>query len=264
MDEHLRNPAGRLWLFLSYAHQHAAHGRSMLELWAQYLDVAPEPNAEFFSGVAELLALPGQVREAVNGLQNPLVPHELLLSGLTDAEPAMARSANLTSGSGEFAGMVPATALVMLETCSHMLNNSGLSDAEIPLDSLAEMRSLAEELLRTVEDADGLDSGVRRIIFEYATAILRAIGLLRVTGVGAVLLEHDRMTGRVVRDLGLREALVQRPRFFDAIVRLGQVINALVQVRQGTQAIGSDLADILALGQLPVELAAPAEETQRA
>lgn len=264
MDEHLRNPAGRLWLFLSYAHSNAAHGRSMLELWAQYLEVPPEPNAEFFGGVAELLALPVQVREAVEGLPNPLVPHALLLSGLTDVVPAMARSANFTSGSGEFASMVPATALVMLETCSHMLNNSGHPDAEIPLDSLTEMRSLAEELLRAVEEAEGLDSGVRRIIFEYATAILRAIGLLRVTGVGAVLLEHDRMTGRFVRDAGLREVLMQRPKFMDAIVRLGQVINALVQVRQGTQVLGSDLADILALSQLPVELAAPAEETQLA
>ena len=208
MNPNLFNPAGRLFEFLS-ASWYAADGRIVAAVWGQYLDAdTSEQAAEFYSAIGSLFQLPNEVRERVDRLVDPPISKHQLVRSLAEVEAVFGTVSNIHSNNIQWLKQFfHQGTLSDLETCSGILNHqSGQSVASSNGDDGGEesgldaIRRLAEEISELVIAASGeLPPEVARVLYEYASALIRSVDLFKITGPEGVAKEFERFVGGLIR-----------------------------------------------------------------
>jgi hypothetical protein len=202
LNTHLLNPAGRLFEFLSHTWE-SPDGAPIAEAWGVYLGVNSESNpAVFYTGMTQLLRLPNEVEEQVDGLVRPPIPASKLVRGLPYARSVLSLLPNMASQPVATAKrFFDKGVLVDLETCSGILNHAkDLDDEAVESgdeSSIGAIGRLAREIEEEAARGD-LNPEVARLIRVHAKAIALAVELYRVGGPEGVSSEFDRFVGALV------------------------------------------------------------------
>lgn len=238
MNPHLLNPAGRLYEFMKYTWGSPVQ-ESLAATWRRYFDVEDaSDHASFYGALALVLRLPDQVTERVEALEEPPIPLDQLLRGVAPAKDLLNLTANVESQTVESARRTfHEGTLSDLETCSRILNNShprlqnADGDAETPLDAI---RRLAEEIVSEVTGKESkLPPEVARMLLGYASAIVRAVDLFKITGVEGVVKEFEGLVGALVTSPQAVSALRATPKAWTKFIDLSNqviVLSKLVAV----------------------------------
>lgn len=231
MNPHLLNPAGRLYEFMKHTWE-SSQQEALSASWRRYFDVeSPTDHASFYGALASVLKLPDQIRERVAELANPPVPRSQLLRGVDGAQALLklantVESVNIDGARQQF----HQGTLTDLETCSHILNNSlpalpddkADEDAETTLDAI---RRLAEEIISEVTASGSeLPVEVARLLLDYASALIRAVDLFKITGVEGVVREFDGLVGALVSNPAAVSKISGIPAVWTRIVELSKEV----------------------------------------
>ncbi|WP_382303941.1 hypothetical protein [Herbiconiux sp. UC225_62] len=196
----MKNPAGRLWLFLNDSTNNGVGpNTAILNSWSEYFGLEAHPTPEFLEAVAKVVALPQAIRSVVEGLIAPPVPKEYLVDELPKAENALTLAVNFSETIGNFRGRYDAGTLKSLEFCSHVLNSSVPRFIEVDKDTLSQLHDLLEDLMNLIRNDESLTADVKRILFEHTSAMSRAVDLYKISGVDAVVTEFDAFRGHLAR-----------------------------------------------------------------
>jgi len=253
-EQHLRNPAGRLWLLFDHMDA-GANNQSLVPKLSAYLGVEPAPSVDFFTALAPVMALPGLFSEAVLRLVDPAIPVEDLLDELPKIISTVTIYGALAS-SGQAAQQHDAGTMKTLAHASHLLNKSLPASPAAITEKLAELRELAEALVALVTDDTSLPFELRRLLLEHMAAFVRSINLYKVCGVEGVLAEIDRLRGDFVRQTETYSAAKASPKVWEGVKNLMTAVVLFGAVVHVPVAIANDVAAVLEITMAP---AAPPE-----
>lgn len=252
MNPHLLNPAGRLWEFMS-ATWGAPDSQNLVSAWGAYLGGTPdEDRPRYFSAMSVVTGWPDEIRELVADLPKGTIPRSQLLRGVTEAEAVLklapqAYGMQVAQAKGQF----HRGTLSDLETCSRVLNaHAGIivdedeeedgaeevetagddasddadgkkaSKPEEPLDAI---RRLAEEIVATVS-GDDVPEVAKRILWEHAQAITRAVDLYKIVGPEGLRREYEGTVGAVLLNPETRAVMNRDPGVWHRITEIGKMI----------------------------------------
>jgi hypothetical protein len=251
MDEHLRNPAGRLYRFFEGVR--GGNG-TLLRQVASYYGVPNGYEPDLFSAVSQTWKLVNETKETAGALINPPIPVAELLEAMPKAEAAILALKNLDANAADFNRQLDETTLKSLKFLSHIINSSNPLPA-VTDDSLASIREAAEELLALIAGDNKLEAAVRRALYEHASAILRALDLYKISGPVVVLAEWDRLEGHLRHNPVSASSIAALPKFQKAVVKLGTALVLFAGMVSSAVAIESGIDKLL-------ELSAPATSVQ--
>jgi hypothetical protein len=242
MNPHLLNPAGRLWEFMS-ATWAAPDAQNLVSAWGAYLGGTPdEDRPRYFSAMSVVTAWPDDIRKLVAELPKGTIPRSQLLRGVTEAE-AVLRLAPQAYGMqvAQAKQQFHQGTLSDLETCSRVLNaHEGIvvddeeteveaqaagepspgPKAEEPLDAI---RRLAEEIIAAVSGND-IPAEAKRILWEHASAISRAVDLYKIVGPEGLRREYEGTVGAVLLNPETRAVMNRDPGVWHRIAEIGKMI----------------------------------------
>ncbi|WP_448812164.1 hypothetical protein [Agromyces bauzanensis] len=260
MEDHEKNPAGRIYAFLSYMNSHGSAGHGSYPMVAAYLE-ADQFTAKMYAGQALLASQPALMKDLVESLPNPAVPAAVLLDELDRIETALASIANPSMTVEGFRSQYDAGTLKSLAHTSHILNAAEIAHPSTE-SAFSAIRDAAEDLKRLVTEDAELDADVKRVLYEHVAAILRSLDLMKIGGVEIVLGEYDRMKGHLFRAPDVVAKIARRPKVMQGVLVVGQVMNALAAMINGGLAIDAGFDHLLLDSFTSVEApAAPGTES---
>lgn len=263
---HLRNPAGRLYLLLDYCVREGQSNGPVLQTVTKYLEIPNEHSSTLYRALAEWKEQPQLMRNEVEALSNPALSHKELLEDLPQVEAALS---DLTAGLGNTLDHVlrhfDNGTLKGLRHTSMLLAGASGFKVPIPDDKLDGVRGLAQDLITSLTSDSTLDPRLRRILYEHAEAIRRAVDLYRVGGLDAVLAEFDRLMGFLNRRPDLVAAVVKEPKLKKAVGVLLLAMNLLAGLGNAAVALEHGVGGFLELTSWtsPTETIAPDETIVR-
>jgi hypothetical protein len=222
--EHLRNPAGQLFLFLEHTRESQLHNQPIRRIWAEYLGVE-EGDRRLFTRLSRVLKLPDAVRKDVEALRNPGVPKEMLLKTLPEAEGALQYVGSLDVQLHQVQAHFDRGTTSSLDFTSHFLN---AHEPAFPAESVIEkIRALVEELHEEVMSAEDIDPSLARLLLDHVYRLLHALDEVALFGPTAVADESNRLAGWMVRNPQDVVAPPQTPRVW-AVVKKVMVASAIL------------------------------------
>lgn len=255
MEHHEQNPAGRIFLFLTYMRTNGADGEASLPIVASYFNAHPWTRA-MYEAQARMVAQPPLMKELIEALVDPVVPPGELLDEYDRIVTTIDGIGNPNQPLAGFRAGYDAGTLKSLAITSRLLNSA--EGARPATESaLRNIRRATETLLSQVVADGGLPGDVKRILVEHAHAILRALDLVKVGGVEVVLEEYDRMYGHLRRDPALAAKVVRRQKIYQVVIAVGNVMGALAAMINGGVALGTGFESLLAIDSPPVTVGAP-------
>ena len=222
--EHLRNPAGQLFLFLEHTRASQLHNQPIRRIWAEYLGVEVG-DRRLFIRLSRVLELPDAVRKDVEALRNPSVPKEMLLKTLPEAEGALQYVGSLDVQLMQVQTHFDRGTTSSLEFTSHFLN---AHEPAFPAQGVIEkIRALAEELREEVMSAEHIDPSLAHLLLDHVYRLLHALDEVALFGTTAVADETNRLAGWMVRNPQEVLAAPQIPRVW-AVVKKVMVASAIL------------------------------------
>lgn len=171
------NPASRLFNLVTKALDSGRGGRAtLLLMWSIAFDV-DDDLGRLYIALGEANELPGNVRRAVEGLDN--VNHELVLRHLPDVETALALPLNQTFA--HFTSEITNEVLYGLEHCADLLVRRA-PEPMVPPDKLDELQGRLEDLRELIDD-DELPPALRAFLALHVEAMLAALRKLPIVGI---------------------------------------------------------------------------------
>lgn len=194
--EHASNPAGRLWQFTAHT-LNAGQRSDLRSTWSTYLDT--NNDVAYYRAMAEVLALPGQIKDEVAKLSDPVLPASVLTRPLDSIQKVIADDIAGRNIVQWFTQQINLAHLNDLEACSHVLERDR-ADAVVTKNTLDEIRSLAQDIVDSVLSSSDLDDDTRETLLRYAYRLIEACALYRVRGAQALRDELDRFVASAVRE----------------------------------------------------------------
>jgi len=245
MDLHLLNPAGRLFLFLDHS-WNANEAEPIRGVWSRYLQ-ASEPH-DLYRGMTRILELPMQVVEAVELLQDPVIPQDELLEPLPMARAALEFIGGLDQPIARLKQQYDSGTIAGLKSCSRVLGRAQVR-IEVREDSLHQIRNAASELLTLINDDPDLDFALRRTMQDHCLALLRSLDLFNATGLEGVIGEADRLRGHMSRAAGDFGPLRQKPDLWQGFQKLCIALAVVAGAVHAPVSIAADVGALLELVQ---------------
>jgi len=256
MDEHLFNPAGRLFLFLDFSWK-ANDAEAVRTVWSRYFNAA-EPH-DLYRGMTRVLELPAQVVEAVDVLDNPVIPQDELLDGLPMARAALDFISGLDQPIARMKQQYDSGTLASLKSCSRVIGRAQ-GYLEVREDSLLQIRAATTELLSLVNSDPDLDFGLRRTMQDHCLSLLRSLDLFNATGLQGVVAEADRLRGHMSRAAGDFEPLRQKPDVWQGFQKLCIALAVVAGAVHAPASIAADVNALLEITQSEPATIAPADQ----
>ncbi|KJY32156.1 hypothetical protein [Streptomyces sp. NRRL S-495] len=245
------NPAGRLRSLLLSLHD-LYRARGEMVAWEAMAELLQEPasSPQALIRYADVLRLPGEIRDAVASLDFDEEDKEHLLEHLDRVELALVhagRHNGLTGVLSMFApaGEVPNSAAVQsLQTCSRTLHRH-VAEHELDEEALERITATVTGLMEDVLAAPGLDSDIKRLLLTHLRSILEAVQNVRVTGQGPVEEATDALVGAIAR----RPSVITRLRGFGNLLprvrETVDVVNAALAMEQDANRLVHNVMDAI-------------------
>jgi hypothetical protein len=199
MDASINNPAGRLHDFLSYCWNNGG-ARPLHTTWGSYLVGEEHFEVDYATAIAELSALPNQIRSAVEGLpRNQATPTAFLLAQIPKLQSVLFFGLlNQTGQTTSFNAQYDQGDLARLEMTSEILG--GLAPKGVTANVLGEIKRLGAEIAKLLAEDDSLEPDVRDLLFDLSDGIRRIVASYGVRGPESIARERDLLVGRLVNN----------------------------------------------------------------
>lgn len=253
VEYHLRNPAGRLYLFFVHCESHAPGLVGTLQSVAEYFGLPPHQfTPELFRALSELTAQPDLMRASAVALE-PSDQRSDLLKVIPEVEEALGHLlGGLIHGHPkDFLTMHDGAITSRLEAASRALNGARTIGSPITSDRLSNLKDLAQAIIDTLADDDAIDGKLRSLLFHHAARIREAVELYKIGGLEAVLAEFDRLRGTLERSPESTALILQKPKLKDRVGALLLALNVIaglgntaVALEQGAGAIAELMAPL--------------------
>ena len=218
MTDHFANPAGRLMRLLEFCWATPDH-LGVTQTWAQYLgweDLTYSPvQMEAF---AQIVALPDQVRVAIEEAQPTDEPIEELLEELPRAKDALKFDAAVGQQLQHMKSRYDRGTIKSLQMCSWVIDRHIRRPESEP--AIDRIKAAAQALVDEIENADSLDAEARVELLRHAESVLLAVRLVKVGGAQGVQKEGDLLLAHVLRDDGLRTKAQKIPKVWKQVAAL--------------------------------------------
>lgn len=259
--EHLANPAGRLWLAFSYLRhvgqnstpQHPVAVRPAVEA---FFGITPDNDADYFAVVAGLMQLPISARSQIQSLEKLPVRRNILLRPYPAIEAAIPRVVSRRQGLHDVLAGVDSGVMNDLEAGSSILLEHARSKP-LQKEALADIRTLADQVIRAIAEANDLPRDLRETLRAHASAIVVAVDTYRVHGTDQIIAEMDTVTGVLVRNAPRVPGFLTHP-VVEKITKLSQVITSLTIIISAPFALVSGIEHLAELVATPTVVDAPA------
>lgn len=259
-EGYLRNPAGRLYLFLKYVKESGVPNGQLLPVVTRYLDLPAQYTPTLFTALADLQSQPQLLREQVEALVEPPLPVPVLLEELPAAEAAIETIVPALQDQVQNArNRYTDGTLKSLQFTSHVLNNATGMKTPIPDNLLDDVRARAEDLIALLTEDDTLDPDLRKVLFTHADGVRRSVDLFKVSGLEAVLADFDRFLGMLRRQPQVIAEVKEKPTLLDRLQALLLALNIIAGAGNAAVAIGHGVEGLQELTQLPVSVVAPGD-----
>jgi hypothetical protein len=188
---HETNPAGRLFLFCSATNEHSDE-ISLRQAWNTYFET--EDPVVYLQRIADTVDLTRQVREAVELLDDPVIPKHKLVEALEPFEQRVL--VDIDGGQNLYWWRAGVTSghITSFENCSYLLHRAKPTP-QMTEDSISKIRAMAEDIASTVTAAEDIERDVREKVLEFAHRLIRACDSYKINGVDAFNDELDRFLG---------------------------------------------------------------------
>jgi len=233
-------------------------GEGSYPIIAAYLG-ADQYSAKLYSAQAQLASQPRLMRDQVEALVTPPVPHTVLLERYPDVDAAITNISNPSLSQQGFRGSYDAGVLTSLSFVSHILNSSTAA-AHVDQTKLDAIRAAADDLKSLIVDDAEMDDTVRRILYEHIAAIVRSLELVKVSGVEIVLQESDRLWGHLRRDPEIISQVATKPDVLSGLRKLGAALSVVAVIFTSAVQIEADIESLLAINAPPSSTHAPASD----
>jgi|GEM_PF-3664059 len=238
----LDNPAGRLWAVLDHlrvrgqrsSDQKPIRSRTIL---VEYFGIDADDEAGYYDRVSALLRLPVEIRQAVEGLADPIVSPEKLTRPLPTVQTLL--SANVTGREAAHRLRTQITDTIMndLDICSDVLSRMTTS-ISISDDALGTIRGAAAELIQALLDDDKLPTSIKQVLLRHAHHVLRTVDEYKIAGGEAVIDAWDTFVGTAARNKG---SMRPTARFWTAFKNLGAIVATVVTVAGAPEHIANGI-----------------------
>ena len=213
---------------------------------------------ELMVAIAEVWELPDQAREAAESLKNPVVPVTMLLEEMPRAESALTLLSTLGVAGESFNNSFDGATLKSPEVLSHILNSAAGMTA-VTEDSIAAVRAAAEELLTAITDDPTLDTNLRKVLYEHASAIIWAVDQFKILGAEGIVREYDRLTGHFANNPATRIAVANHSALKQAVVKLGSALLIVSGLLANVVAIEGEVRTVFGIEAPIVNSPAPSQ-----
>ncbi|MER5300189.1 hypothetical protein ABT039_12120 [Streptomyces lasiicapitis] len=251
MVQYLDNPAGRLHKLLLDLHSATPNDQQQKnkQAWMAIVELIDTGAslAREASIVGAVVALPGQIRDAVAGLDEDQERKDHLLSHLDEVEGGMSQVLSRQSLYAMFTtfatgGVVPqAAAINSLSHCSWALH-SDARELTISDDDLARIIEMIKSLMTEIAEAE-LPSNVKRAMLNHLAALLQAAHDVRFAGTQPLddaLFALMGATGRT----GAREDL-DRVGLWARLQNAVQTVGDMLSTGESAAQIGQGITGVL-------------------
>ncbi|MCK2029884.1 hypothetical protein [Microbacterium galbinum] len=254
------NPAGRLWAALDYLRDHGQRSSDQKpiksrSLLVDYFGIDADDEAAYYDRVSALLRLPVEIRQAVDGLEDPVVSPEKLTRPLRSVQALL--SANVTGRENAHRLRVQITDAIMndLDICSDVLSRTA-SAVVINDDTLTEIRDAAAELIQAILDDETLPPAVKQTLLRHAHHVLRTVDEYKVAGGEAVVDAWDTLLGAAARN---KSHVRPSPRVWAAFKNLGAIVATIVTIASAPESIVNGIAYISDMFAIEAPTLAPGD-----
>ena len=246
-EEYLRNPAGKLYLFLDHTlNAPVPANATVRELWAAYFDVEPN-STDLLRLAAQMVLLPAEIERQVHELRNPVSPKAKLLKHLPSANAALSFVSGMDQEHTRVRQQFDPGTIASLDTLSDILNYDKHS---FPAGaSLENLRRLAEELREEIMGDESLDADLAKILLHHVGRIFATLNDVAVFGVEPLVDELDRLRGEVFRTPSFVQRAKRSPTFFQKFKELMIAATLLTTTLDSTLNLINSGAEMLELLQ---------------
>lgn len=187
----LNNPAGRLHAFLRNASGVKDPKRPAIEVWSQLLEVNVNDDLHrLFSRMADVMALPPAVSAAMHKV--PGINPSLYLAWVGPVSQGL-KQFNFSDQFSTFVTHIDANTMNFIAICDGHL--TPLFEAEIPQESLSQIRAAVDNLFSKLRQASEIDADLREFITRHVDIIRCAIDDYALKGVDAIREGAERTVG---------------------------------------------------------------------
>ncbi|MCU0772220.1 MAG: hypothetical protein MUE94_10705 [Verrucomicrobia bacterium] len=221
----MNNPAARLLQILTLCKKHEKESgtRPMLMGWRKVFRMA-ESVSDFavMEQIGRVYAMVGEVSDLVGRFKD--LDPQLYLGWREELGEAFL-NLSFRSEFGTFASRLPRTMLVNVEFCSNALSER-CPEPMVDSDKLAELGTLATDLIKQVPEAD-LDEAGQRYFMDYLTLIRRSVTDYPLSGAPALQGAIDACTGTLVTQRQVSLATRETPigkKFWSLINKISRLL----------------------------------------
>ncbi|MDD7961120.1 hypothetical protein [Microbacterium thalli] len=190
MENHVSNPAGRLWSYFDEMRSKPAN-EGLNHYAAAYFKTSGI-SARYMNSMARLMQLPDEAEAMVAQIESPPIPAAKLVRPLGKVREYFHADPLGTNAISWMSQYVDVGVLNDLETTSHILNSYVVRSSEVAEDTLEQIKSLADDIIALATADESLDSDARAAFIRYAHRIGEAADLYKVGGPQALVDELDR------------------------------------------------------------------------
>lgn len=252
MSAHESNPAGRLWLYFRNVCG-GAPNQAVFQFAAAYFGLPAEYNAAYLSAVTQLVSLSDEMEAQVALLEDPSTPKAVLLRALAPVRNVFRSDPLGTQAVQGILGEITPGVLADLEHASYALMTlQGLNPA-IDEDTLSQIRTLAEEIVKLAAEDESLTPETRAAFIRFGHRIMEAADLYKVGGAQPLVDELDRFHHECRR----MPMPAQRSPVWERIMALTGVVVTAVGLFTAPADLGHAIAEYSAVFEMPMLTEAP-------
>ena len=236
------NPAGRL-LNIINAGKKAPGDKQAAEIWAELLTVPISDNSLLLRRVGYVMALPSQIREQFEELNN--LDKKIYLKWLPSVEASFS-ILNFQMPWKQFIERFDGSVIYGMEICSDLLSRER-PEKVAEEDLLSELKNAVDELI-SKSNSEEIEIDLRKILYGHLLRIKLAIEEYQIRGIVPLEEEFHTVLGEVVLNPDIYKESKRSGfgrKFWDTMGKLALVVTVTV----GAIQIGHETISLLPTGE---------------
>lgn len=235
-SEHLRNPAGQLYLFLQHCEK--AHSGSVIQtVWGAYFGSRDGITPQFATGYATVYELTEKVQAALMewDSETESVRSAMFLSLMHPLREALVSSATSFGNAITFFrdAYAPGTSMAM-QILSEAFNTRWRQTTGPHEDDIVALRQSVLDLYQEIHASPNMNPTLRLLLLDFVARMQRALELVLIGGMDALTDEIDLLRSRISRNPDLSEEVKQNPMLRDRILGVATVTNLVITLFNGS------------------------------
>lgn len=228
------------------------------QLWTGHFQLEDRLSTELWQGIAVMAEQPGRAR-ATAGRYTGEMNVDTVLAEIDRAEATInAAATSLDQSVGVIRPHYNVGTLMALQLASNVMAPFA-DEPTASSDDQERIRAAADELIMALRNDASIDINVKRILFEHAEAILRALNLIEGGGAKLLVDERERLTGRLVTDRRIAAQTAKSPSVKSKLLGVLNTLLLVTNLSHNTLQLPADLSAALSLTTGEAHVEAPAD-----